>query len=367
MIKLNAAQENKAQSLILDLGIRARMFTNTRAEGYSSSSYGPSLLSDRYERISSAAAKTIMQAVTRRSFNFEEVDRALTQLKDYGFTFGDNTSSPECSWSIKNIGGAAKFLAWVCARNKIYWNDIAYTPAEREDWKAKSVFASCLWDAECFVSQPTTMPKAKGAASLDPTARGSRAASGTGAPKSSYKTAGPQSSYVQGLVGKPGEKISVSESILFCIVGDKAGTIVPKAFVHPVENPAVGERAKFKSAGLPIVKFGAGNGYTDLAIYSTTPGIMENILKNLTASGALDKYSGVHVARARNDASGYFKINTEHGEVLVKPTKLNEHYFMEALEEEAPIEEAFTAETEGPSTPAIVNMEAFRSFSNRYD
>lgn len=367
MIKLNPAQENKANSLLLDLGIRARMLPNSRADEYGTSRYGISLLSSAYESISSKAAQTIMQTITRRTFNFAEVDSALASLKSAGFSFGDSPKARECSWSIKNVAGAAKFLAWICQQNRIYWNDIGYTPAEREAWVKGSNFAYYLHQAECFASQPSTAKKTA-AVSLDPTIKSTRTSRvGGGAPKSGYKSAGPQSGFVSGLVGKPGEKISVSESIIFCILGDKAGTITPKAFIHPVENPAVGEHAKVNKDGLPIVKFGAGNGYTDLAIFSTSPSVMEGILSGLKASGALDKYSGVKVVKTRNDASGYFKINTEYGEVLVKPTKLNEKFFMEACESEEACESLDTPKAEEPRKPAIEDMDLFVRDSKLYD
>lgn len=364
MINLNADQQNMANSLLFDLCIRTRRVANTRAGGYTSTRIGYSLLGSMYEKISASAATTIMDTITRRTFNFTEVDKALEALKTYHFAFGATPKSDTCSWSIKTVAGAAKFLAWICEQNRIYWYDLAYTPAEREAWKTSSVFAHYLFQGECFASQPTRKSRASRATASS----GSSTPTGTGATgtaKSTYKSAGPQSAFVAGLVGKPGDKFPIRTGYLYCIVGDKAGTITPKAFIHPVENPAVGERAKVNAAGLPVVKFGAGNGYTDLAIYSTDPAVMENILAELRKNEkTLSKYSGVKVTRIVPDRCNYFKVNTEYGEVLVKTKKLNEKIFEEVI---AGADEPPEESPEPAITEAITDMDQFVHDSKMYD
>jgi hypothetical protein len=360
MIKLNAAQEDKAKSLMLDIWIRTRQTANTRVESYYGS-YSGSLLGRSYEKYAVAAATTIMQAITRRTFNFKEVDAALESIKEYGFAFGNSTKSDKCEWKIRNVAGAAKFLAWICQQTKVYWNDIAYTASEREAFKSGSVFAYYLFEAECFVSQPTKVAKTRASRAVTGATTG---ATRTGAPKSGYKSAGPQSAYVAGLVGKPGEKETLSDPLMFCVLGEKAGTIVPKAFIHPVENPAVDEHAKLNSDGLPIVKFGAGNGYTDLAIFHPNIEVMKGIMAKLGERGAFSKYSGVYVAKAKNEGS-YFKVNTEFGEVYVKPTKLNEELFESIFEAMSDTET--DVELEEAAGYAISNMDQFVRDCKMYD
>lgn len=358
MIKLNAAQEDKARSLMLDIWIRTRQTANTREESYYGS-YSGSILGRAYEAQSVAASTIIMQAITRRTFNFKEVDKALESFRSYGFAFGNNTKSTSCEWKIRNVAGAAKFLAWICQETNVYWNDLAYTTAEREAFKKDSVFAHYLFEAECFVSQPARVAKTRASGGS------SAGAARTGAPKSGYKSAGPQSAYVAGLVGKPGEKEIVSGSLMFCILGDKAGTIIPKAFIHPVENSAVGEHAKLNADGLPVVKFGAGNGYTDLAIYHPNLDVMKGIMAKMEAKGLFSKYSGVGVAKTSNDGSGYFRVNTEFGEVYVKPTKLNERLFAETFEAMAVPGDA--VELEEAAGYEIGNIDQFVRDSKMYD
>ena len=365
MIRLNPEQMGKARSLLLDLLIRTHLVPNSRSETYVTPRSGYSLLSPYYDKIASELSRTIITSLSNRSFKFTEVDEAIRSITGRNFVFGNTPASADCEWTAKNDRTIARYLAWICAENKIYWNDLAYTEAERASMRESSIFAAALYDAECFVSQPVTKPKATSSRGASRT--GATSATGTG-PKSGYKTAGPQSAFVAGLIGKPGEKVSVSSSIIYCIVGDKTGTITPKAFIHPVENPSVGERAKINKAGLPIVKFGAGNGYTDLAIFSERAEDMERIYDALVRDGkAISKYSGVHVAKTKNDASGYFKVNTEFGPVLVKPTKLNEKLFTETLEAMCCEEAEDTLPLEESGGIEISDFNRFARDSKMYD
>jgi hypothetical protein len=362
MIRLNPEQMGRARSLLLDLLIRTHLVPNSRSETYANPRSGYSLLTPYFDKMASTLSRTIITSLLSRSFKFAEVDEAISSLTSRNFMFGDTPASTDCRWAAKNDKLIARYLAWTCAENKIYWNDLAYTEAERASMREKSIFAAALYEAECFVSQPSAKPKVARSKSA-----GKTGAAGTG-PKSDYKTAGPQSAFVAGLIGKPGEKVSVSSSIIYCIVGDKAGTITPKAFIHPVENPGVGERAKVNEAGLPIVKFGAGNGYTDLAIFSENAEDMERIYAALVKDGkAISKYSGVHVAKTRNDSSGYFKVNTEFGPVLVKPTKLNEKLFTETLEAMCCEEAADTLPLEESGGIEISDFNKFARDSKMYD
>lgn len=363
MIKLNPDQMGKARSLLLDLLIRTHLVPNSRSETYVTPRSGHSLLTPSYfDKIASELSRTIITSLSNRSFKFAEIDEAIHEIVSRNFVFGNTPASADCEWVAKNDKTIARYLAWICAENKIYWNDLAYTEAERVSMRERSIFAAALYEAECFVSQPVTKPKA---ASSKGTGR--TGATGTG-PKSGYKTAGPQSAFVAGLIGKPSEKVSVSSSIIYCIVGDKAGTITPKAFIHPVENPSVGEHARVNKAGLPIIKFGAGNGYTDLAIFSENAEDMERIYNALVKDGkAISKYSGVHVAKTRNDASGYFKVNTEFGPVLVKPTKLNEKLFTETLEAMCCEEAEDTLPLEESGGIEISDFNKFARDSKMYD
>ena len=150
--------------------------------------------------------------------------------------------------------------------------------------------------------------------------------------KGGYKSAGPQSAYVAGLISKPGEKLKISSPYVYSILADKIGANQPKAFIHPVDNPKVGEKAKVNSKGLPVIKFGSGNGYTDIAIFSETQKGLEDIFAALKARGVFDKYTHARIAAVANK-SDYYRVNTELGEVLIRTTKLNEKLITETIEE----------------------------------
>lgn len=373
MIRLTEEQKQKAFSCLLDILICAGVATNSRDDSYGIHYY-KTLVSSRgtvsveLKKVSN----TIADALCRRTFDFKNVDEAFRTLTDYRVVFGDTPTSKRATWSARSETTLPKFIAYCCAVNKIYWDDTAYTEEERAALRERSIFARMLFEAECFASQPAKGTKKRvsstGTTATDKVSGGT---SGSGAPKSSYKSAGPQSANVAGLVGAPGEKTMIIGRPVYAIIGDKAGSIIPNAFIHPVTNAAVGEKAKVNSAGLPVIKFGAGNGYTDLTIYSTDREQMLDIKARLKATGALDKYGGeASIMGYKANPTGYFTVKTEYGNVLVKPTKLNEKLFeevFEAMKSEAT--ELLQEGTEEPLSEAnkIVDMDAFYADYKRYD
>lgn len=364
MIRLTSDQANRALSFMSDICIATGIVANTKPSTYTDTRYCIINADSSYSSTYKEAASTIIKCITRRTKNFNEVERAISTLKRYRARFGDTPTSDVTQWEIRKEETIAKYIAWFCAEQKLFWDDTSYDPEERKSLVESSYFAHALYDAECFVSQPTRTVRTRTAkaAGGDPTG-----APGTpGVPKSGYKSSGPQSANVAGLVGTPGEKVSAGTSTVFCIVAAKAGTIIPNAFITPVENPAAGVHAKVDASGLPVVKFGAGNGYTDLTIYSTSSSVMEEIRAKLGATGLLAKYSDVHVAEVKANSSGYFKINTALGQVLVKPTKLNEKLFTEAFKEMC---ESANKDTEFPSIDkdAISDIKQFVRDSKMYD
>jgi len=362
MIRFVEEQKQKAYSCFLDILICAGVVTNSRSEEYCS--WGRSLAcpDGTAARYCKEAAKTIANAVCRRTFNFKEIDGAFDTLYSRSVVFGETPTADKPYWQARNTKTLPKFVAFCCGINGIYWDDTAYTEEERKAIREDSVFAQMLYEAECFASQPSRVARTRAAST-------SGAAAG-GAPKSGYKSAGPQSANVVGLIGAPGEK-TLAGGTVYAIIGPKAGTIVPNAFIHPVNNPDAGEKAKVNSDGLPIVKFGAGNGYTDLTIYSTDLSQMERIQSSLKASGAFEKYGGTATIMGyRPNPGGYFRVNTEFGEVLVKPTKLNEKLFEEVFEamkatEAEPLQEE--AEDELTEANKITDIKEFYKDYKRYD
>ena len=367
MIKFNEAQANKAYSVLLDLLIATDVVPNSR-DGLYCNRYS-SILNASKIRYIKPYLTTIKNAIIRRTFNFSEIDSAFRTLYNQRVTFGDTPKADERNvWKPNRDTTLPKFIAYVCAKKNIFWDDTAYSKEEMDTIKADSLFARMLYEAECFVTQP--LPKARRTTLVDPST-GSSGGSTSGAPKSGYKSSGPQSANVVGLVGAPGEKTTVSGKV-YTVIGDKKGAIVPNAFIHPVNNPDVGEKASVNSDGLPIVKFGAGNGYTDLTVYSEDESVMNTIKANLEAKGALDKYGKVaYIVSVKPNAGGYFKVNTEYGELLVKPTKLNEKLFEEIIEAMKATEADVKPEEENidldEDIPIIPNIKEFAALATLYD
>ena len=364
MIKLSKSEQDKALSFMLDLCIRANIVPNTRAAGYDAEEH--SLLHGTETgagRFYKRAADNITNVITKRTFDFMQVFDDLEGIVKRNTVFGTSKEATLPTWKPTSSDTLAQYLAWVCQEGGIYWDDIKYSPEERTAMiDEEGAFAKALNDAEVFASQPGKAVGASGTPSAAPAPKAAPAAGG--APKSGYKSAGPQSAFVKGLVGTPGEKLAAPSWRLFCIVADKTRATYPNAFIHPVENPDAGERAALNSAGLPIVKFGTGNAYTDLTIYSDDRAKMDEILSKISARGITSKYDNVHVAAVSSKPGNvYYKVNTEFGEVYVRATKLNEKLFKEA---EAPKEEVLTESPEVPEKRELTDEEIF-SVYEEYD
>lgn len=335
MIKFNSPEKlNLAKSLLLDIFIKAGMITNTRSIGYTESYY--TIIGSRSSNMINTC-NSIGNFITRRTFNFTEIQRNTQNF--VGMYVGNTCNSESAEYRFS--GGkftttfVVKSIAWFCQENNIIWDDSPYTAEELQDFVNNNPLASLLYEGHCFASQDDLKAKKIKTKPVvdDTTSGGSTSSGGTSKAKSGYKSAGSQLAYVKGLESTDKETFS---DLMYCIIGDKAGTITPMAFIHPVENKEVGETAKVGLDDLPYVKLGAGNGYTDLAIYSPDENVMKEILTSLDTS----KYSNVRVVAVKPAGTGYFKIKTSASMggksqiVYVKPTKLNEHFFTECLDNE---------------------------------
>jgi hypothetical protein len=337
MIKFNSPEKlNLAKSFLLDVFIKAGAITNTRSISYTEDYY--SIIGSRLTSVTNAC-NNIVNFITRRTFNFTEIQRGAVNFE--GLYVGSTCNSETTDYAFP--GGkftpnfVAKSIAWFCQENNIIWDDSPYTADELQDFVNNNPLASLLYEGHCFASQDDLKAKKVKTKTVadDTSSGGSTVSGGISKAKSGYKSAGSQLAYVKGLEDTTKKTFS---DYMYCIIGDKAGTITPMAFIHPVENKKVGETAKVGLDDLPYVKLGAGNGYTDLAIYSPDENVMKEILATLDTS----KYSNVRVVAVKPASTGYFKIKTSASTggksqiVYVKPTKLNEHFFTECLDNEEP-------------------------------
>ena len=188
----------------------------------------------------------------------------------------------------------------------------------------ETALGKALHEAGCLGGTPAPVNAATPAASNTANSASSAGIAVKKAPVSSYKSSGPQSANVVGIINQGAGKQFYAID-LFSIEADKIGANTPHAFIHPVENRAVGERARLdKATGLPKILFGSGNGYTDCTIFFESLAAADTALIELQKDPDNARYKNMKVVKNKPGNKGYFKVNTALGEVLIKAVKLNE-------------------------------------------
>lgn len=138
------------------------------------------------------------------------------------------------------------------------------------------------------------------------------------APKNSYKSLGPQSSNVRGLIGISGNKVINDENIVYCIEGINSNTSkIPSAFIKPLTSSGDAGGNKNK------VFIGDPSGYTDCKLFFFEEEYAKEFLEKCTIN-IPSNITNLHISEKKTDSNGYFKINTEFGTAYIKASKLNE-------------------------------------------
>ena len=294
-------------------------------------------------RRSSSAARVICDEIRNRVFDFPKTDAALNDIAECYFqTLHDGGSKRLTAKQIANI------LADFCAETEIFWDDVntLRTTVEMDTYRMSALGKAC-WDYKCFLSQQGK--KASGAA------RAPRAASvRTGVPKSGYKSSGPKSGLVKGLVGEPGEKtILPSSDTLFVIVCDSDKKKKQYVFIDPLSPVAEVNK----------VRFGDPSGWSSCKIFFDSISKVEKALNDIKTGDFRipSDISGLHVERQKADPNGYFKITTDLGEVYIKASKLNE-----AIEEALNTENT-DAEKRTSRYPEINDVDVYYEAMQRYE
>jgi hypothetical protein len=296
-------------------------------------------------RSSASAAKVICDEIKNRAFDFPSTDSALRTIADGYFQPLHARGSKRLT-----VNQIANILASFCAETEIFWDDIntLRTTVEMETYR-KSALGKACWDYKCFLSQQS---KKTGTSVRAPRAAGGRR---TGAPKSSYKSSGPKSGIIGGLVGEPGEKtILPSGDTLFVLVCDRP-TKSKKQYVFIDPLSPIAELNK--------VRFGDPSGWSSCKIFFESLSLAEEAIRNIE-SGSFRipaDVVGIHVERQKADPNGYFRVKTDLGEVYIKASKLNEA-----------IEEALTKEKTKPEKrtsryPEINDVDVYYEAMQRYE
>lgn len=255
----------------------------------------------------------------------------------------------------------AQALAWICQETQIYWNDKdpALTSYEVQAFK-KSAFGKALVKADCFASQqdrlqgtapkqttvaaaantaqaPSTTPaatantaqtQAAGASSSSPLGGSYTNRRITGNAKNPYKSLGPQSGFTRGLIGTPGNKITLNGNLyaVACKSAKNGKTLA--AFCYPVQGQT---KLPLAPNGGNLIMLGDPSGYTASVLYFTNMPDAQNIYDFVqvkydnTAKWNLATQSGLTVIPVKADPNGYYEILLENGSsAYIRAKMLNE-------------------------------------------
>jgi hypothetical protein len=261
-------------------------------------------------------AKAISNEIKFRAFDFHKLDGAITRIANYV------TFVPLHSYDAKKLteNQIANIIAAFCKEHEIFWDDVntLKTTVEIETYR-KSILGNACWNFECFLSQQkdkkSSVSRASATRTIDP-------ATGKAVPKSDYKSSGPKSGLVKGLVGDPGEKTFLHEycSLVFVIQCDSTKTKKQYVYVSPLVSSNV--------------KLGDPSGYSDCKLFFTSAHAAEDFISKIKSSKSYPSHiTGFTVAKQKPDKNGYFLIATDLGNSFIKASKLNEELEDDSIKE----------------------------------
>lgn len=316
MAKLTTGQIENAKAWMYDIFSMSDL--NTSGKSIRTSWYY-----DHNWRWSKQSALAIYNAIKLRKVDyhtFTAIDKTLSDLASVSFIASLDPNLQQGRTTRKKPEMLATYIAYFCASKGIYWDDTLMTPYEREAL-LKTTIGAALWEYNCFVTQEN--PKVKtNTPSTPSTSKASAQKATTGRPpQNGYKSLGGLSDKVPNLIGTPGQKQTfTSGTIMYCIEADKLGKNTPSVFITPVSSSGQAvsdDRAK-------SVNLGSGNGYSDCKLWWDDLQDATNFLAQCNHKFASGRFQNLHIARARADANGYFKVLTEFGVAYIKAGRLNE-------------------------------------------
>lgn len=290
-------------------------------------------------------AKIICDEIKNREFNFPAVDKAIARIANYATFYPLRDGGGGKSLTAKQI---ADILAYACATQEVFWDDVhtARSTVEMETYRMGYLGRAC-WEFKCFLSQQaekkpaTRTPRPVGAGGTAGTARGA----------SSYKSSGPKSGTIGGLIGAPGEKSYLPGPTAYDIVctcpTKKKQQFV---FIDPISNKADPNK----------VRFGDPSGQTACKLVYATQAEAEAAIERIYASGLRipADITGFTAAYMKLDRNGYFKVRTEIGDAYIKAVILNEQ-----------VEEDLEADvtTRKSKFPEIADIDVYSEAMHRYE
>ena len=302
MKKLTASEQVWSRPFIADL------FTAGGLVRFPIRTFGTNFIADYYKSNASA----ICDEIKNRNFNFNALDSDLDRLSRcsvYQLHARDKGSKKLTAVQMANI------IAAFCAEQDILWDDIntTRTTVEMETYR-KSTLGRACWDFGCFLSQRAdkrgTRARASTTRTVDPT-------TGKVVPKNNYKSSGPKSGLIGGLIGEPGEKIKFSASDNLFVIICKADKPKPQyVFVDPVSY----------KADVNKVRFGDPSGYSACKLVFNSYTAATEAIERITAYDLKVPVdiTGFEIVQHKVDDNGYFNIKTEVGSAYIQARKLNE-------------------------------------------
>jgi len=279
-------------------------------------------------------AQTICTEIVNRDFT--NVDAAINMISR--FRFQPNYTGTGKYKTLKP-DAIAKAIVYFAELIGLYWDDEIRTPYEITEFK-KTILGDAVYRYGRVISAIKDTPAKTRAASSTPRVAGA-------APQNSYKSSGPQSGNVRGLLGNPGDKVFADGPVSYRIEGDKMKSNTPRVFIKPLTaSGAAGNSNK--------VYISSGNGYTDCTCYFDDPNeaqkfldkILPDLQKLIDEKRAISGITNLRVVKVKSDNNGYFLVDTEYGPCAVSAKTLNEA-MTEALKEEANKPGGWEKATEG--------------------
>lgn len=303
------------------------------------------------------AAETICKAFELRPASYKfltEADAALETLSNYQFI--PRLDAKRNSGAVyRSAEELADYVAYFCRKGNLFWDTTTISTYELEEIK-NTKLGKALWDAKLFTNQeddpvPQVQPKQRATNSGIP-----------GQPKNDYKSQGAKSDQMIGLVGQPHDKTYLAGGKVLAISGfdanGKALDVNATAFVRPLKS-------KYATADGTAnrILFGASKGYDDCRIYLPEDKLAEMTQLAADLVSTPDFKPAANVANIRvvyknADNNGYFKVNTNLGEVYVSARKMNEN-LEEAAEEKPAIQKSDLLNYKDPKYKLVVPNSVF--------
>lgn len=259
-----------------------------------------------------AAARNICNEIKTRDFKFHTLDSALEAIAERCYFYNLHVRYDSSTLKATQI---ANILAAFCAEQEIFWDDVntLRTAVEMETYR-KSLLGNACWNFKCFLSQniskSKTTTRSAATRTIDPT-------TGKAVPKSGYKSSGPKSGLIKGLIGEPGEKVFLPSGTNAYVI--RCGSTKAKkqyVFVDPLTYVADPNK----------IRLGDPSGYSACKLFFGSIAEAQNAIDKIE-SGAVKvpvDISGFEIVKQPVDTNGYFILATEIGPAYVKASKLNE-------------------------------------------